>query len=118
MMIMSPVLFAQQINPIHGSCTDDPFSSQGLKRTVEAFFIMMFTLIMVAYTASSMALAIAAGQSVVSVATLLMTISFVFMMVSTDSAPPRSCFGFAFSVYVYFICCFDTCFKDPFTPGL
>lgn len=52
----------------------------GLKRTVEAFFIMMFTLIMVAYTASSMALAIAAGQSVVSVATLLMTISFVFMM--------------------------------------
>ncbi|XP_051008252.1 broad substrate specificity ATP-binding cassette transporter ABCG2 [Acomys russatus] len=52
----------------------------GLKKEVEAFFIMMFTLIMVAYTASSMALAIAAGQSVVSVATLLMTISFVFMM--------------------------------------
>lgn len=47
---------------------------------------MMFTLVMVAYTASSMALAIAAGQSVVSVATLLMTISFVFMMVSTDSS--------------------------------
>nr|XP_021484087.1 ATP-binding cassette sub-family G member 2-like [Meriones unguiculatus] len=53
----------------------------GLKKKVEAFFIMMFTLIMVAYTASSMALAIAAGQSVVSVATLLMTISFVFMMI-------------------------------------
>ncbi|GAB1290873.1 ATP-binding cassette sub-family G member 2 [Apodemus speciosus] len=52
----------------------------GLKKTAEAFFIMMFTLVMVAYTASSMALAIAAGQSVVSVATLLMTISFVFMM--------------------------------------
>ncbi|XP_006143313.1 ATP-binding cassette sub-family G member 2 [Tupaia chinensis] len=53
----------------------------GLKPTVEAFFIMMFSLMMVAYSASSMALAIAAGQSVVSVATLLMTISFVFMMI-------------------------------------
>ncbi|KAJ8781771.1 hypothetical protein J1605_010755 [Eschrichtius robustus] len=52
----------------------------GLKPQVEAFFIMMFTLMMVAYSASSMALAIAAGQSVVSIATLLMTISFVFMM--------------------------------------
>ena len=49
---------------------------------VESFFIMMFTLMMVAYSASSMALAIAAGQSVVSIAKLLMTISFVFMMVS------------------------------------
>ncbi|XP_030879438.1 ATP-binding cassette sub-family G member 2 [Leptonychotes weddellii] len=53
----------------------------GLKPVVEAFFIMMFTLMMVAYSASSMALAIAAGQSVVSIATLLMTISFVFMMI-------------------------------------
>ncbi|XP_069868913.1 broad substrate specificity ATP-binding cassette transporter ABCG2 [Dipodomys merriami] len=53
----------------------------GLRPAVEAFFIMMFTLMMVAYTASSMSLAIAAGQSVVSVATLLMTLSFVFMMI-------------------------------------
>ncbi|XP_023562609.1 ATP-binding cassette sub-family G member 2 [Octodon degus] len=52
----------------------------GLKPTAAAFFTMMFTLMLVAYTASSMALAIAAGQSVVSVATLLMTITFVFMM--------------------------------------
>ncbi|KAM9237573.1 broad substrate specificity ATP-binding cassette transporter ABCG2 [Dugong dugon] len=52
----------------------------GLKPTAEAFFIMMFSLMMVAYTASSMGLAVAAGQSVVSVATLLMTICFVFMM--------------------------------------
>uniref|UniRef100_G1T177 Broad substrate specificity ATP-binding cassette transporter ABCG2 n=1 Tax=Oryctolagus cuniculus TaxID=9986 RepID=G1T177_RABIT len=56
-------------------------SDPGLKPTADAFFIMMFTLMMVAYSASSMALAIAAGQSVVSVATLLMTISFVFMMI-------------------------------------
>lgn len=50
---------------------------------------MMFTLMMVAYAASSMALAIAAGQSVVSVANLLMTISFVFMMVSRNCASLR-----------------------------
>ncbi|XP_064225166.1 broad substrate specificity ATP-binding cassette transporter ABCG2 isoform X2 [Aotus nancymaae] len=53
----------------------------GLKPKAHAFFIMIFTLMMVAYSASSMALAIAAGQSVVSIATLLMTISFVFMMI-------------------------------------
>ncbi|XP_075854854.1 broad substrate specificity ATP-binding cassette transporter ABCG2 [Microcebus murinus] len=53
----------------------------GLRPDASAFFIMMFTLMMVAYSASSMALAIAAGQSVVSIATLLMTISFVFMMI-------------------------------------
>ncbi|XP_006891563.1 PREDICTED: ATP-binding cassette sub-family G member 2-like [Elephantulus edwardii] len=53
----------------------------GLKPTAEAFFIMMFTLMMVAYPASSMGLAIAAGQSLVTVATLLMTISFVFMVI-------------------------------------
>ncbi|NXI56077.1 ABCG2 protein, partial [Chloroceryle aenea] len=53
----------------------------GLKPTVEAFFTMMFTLVMVAYTATSMALAIAAGQSVVAVANLLMTITFVFMII-------------------------------------
>ncbi|NXJ20025.1 ABCG2 protein, partial [Dicrurus megarhynchus] len=51
-----------------------------LKPTVEAFFTMMFTLMMVSYTATSMALAIAAGQSVVAVANLLMTITFVFMI--------------------------------------
>nr|KAF6500801.1 hypothetical protein HJG59_007849 [Molossus molossus] len=43
--------------------------------------MMIFTLTMVAYTAISMALAIATGQSVVSIATLLMNISFVFMMI-------------------------------------
>ncbi|NXT35138.1 ABCG2 protein, partial [Pelecanoides urinatrix] len=53
----------------------------GLKPTVEAFFTMMFTLMMVSYTATSMALAIAAGQSVVAVANLLVTIAFVFMII-------------------------------------
>ncbi|XP_030306417.1 ATP-binding cassette sub-family G member 2 [Calypte anna] len=53
----------------------------GLKPTVEAFFIMLFSLLMVSYTATSMALAIAAGQSTVSVANLLVTIAFVFMII-------------------------------------
>ncbi|NWZ68367.1 ABCG2 protein, partial [Acrocephalus arundinaceus] len=53
----------------------------GLKPTVEAFFIMMFSLMMVSYTATSMALAIATGQSVVSIANLLMTVTFVFMII-------------------------------------
>ncbi|NXM52146.1 ABCG2 protein, partial [Illadopsis cleaveri] len=53
----------------------------GLKPTVEAFFIMMFSLTMVSYTATSMALAIATGQSVVSVANLLSTVAFVFMII-------------------------------------
>ncbi|KFO75139.1 ATP-binding cassette sub-family G member 2, partial [Cuculus canorus] len=52
-----------------------------LKPTAQAFFTMMFTLMMVSYTATSMALAIAAGQSVVAVANLLMTIAFVFMII-------------------------------------
>lgn len=43
----------------------------------------MFTLMMVSYTATSMALAIAAGQSVVAIANLLMTVAFVFMIVSS-----------------------------------
>uniref|UniRef100_A0A8C3M6J7 ABC transporter domain-containing protein n=1 Tax=Geospiza parvula TaxID=87175 RepID=A0A8C3M6J7_GEOPR len=52
-----------------------------LGKYVEAFFIMMFTLMMVSYTATSMALAIAAGQSVVAIANLLSTVAFVFMII-------------------------------------
>ncbi|XP_064917921.1 broad substrate specificity ATP-binding cassette transporter ABCG2 isoform X3 [Columba livia] len=53
----------------------------GLKPTVEAFFIMMFTLMLMSYTATSMALAIGAGQNVFTVANLLITIVFVFMTI-------------------------------------
>ncbi|KFV63115.1 ATP-binding cassette sub-family G member 2, partial [Dryobates pubescens] len=53
----------------------------GLKPTPGAFFIMMFTLLMVSYTATALALAIATGQSVVAVANLLITVAFVFMIV-------------------------------------
>ncbi|XP_066430197.1 broad substrate specificity ATP-binding cassette transporter ABCG2 isoform X4 [Eleutherodactylus coqui] len=53
----------------------------GFKPTAGNFFTMMFTLMMISYTATSMALAIAAGQDVVAVANLLMTICFVFMII-------------------------------------
>ncbi|XP_048364709.1 broad substrate specificity ATP-binding cassette transporter ABCG2-like [Sphaerodactylus townsendi] len=52
----------------------------GFKPTAEAFFIMMITLILIAYAASSLSLAIATGQSVSSVANLLINICFVFMI--------------------------------------
>ncbi|XP_075716828.1 broad substrate specificity ATP-binding cassette transporter ABCG2 isoform X1 [Rhinoderma darwinii] len=53
----------------------------GYKPLAGNFFTMMFTLMMISYTATSMALAIAAGQDVVAVANLLMTICFVFMII-------------------------------------
>lgn len=53
----------------------------GFKANAGSFFIMIFTLMLVSYTATSMALAIAAGQSVVAVANLLITICFVFMLI-------------------------------------
>lgn len=42
----------------------------------------MFTVMMVAWTATSMAYAISADQNIVAMANLFMTVIFVFMMVS------------------------------------
>uniref|UniRef100_A0A8C6TK45 ATP-binding cassette, sub-family G (WHITE), member 2a n=1 Tax=Neogobius melanostomus TaxID=47308 RepID=A0A8C6TK45_9GOBI len=53
----------------------------GLKDTGAAFILFMFTVALVAYTATSMSLAISADQNVVAIANLYMTISFVFMMI-------------------------------------
>uniref|UniRef100_A0A3Q0SUG1 ABC-type xenobiotic transporter n=1 Tax=Amphilophus citrinellus TaxID=61819 RepID=A0A3Q0SUG1_AMPCI len=53
----------------------------GLKSTAEAFFVFMLTVTLVAYTATAMTMAISADQSVVALANILMTITFVFMMV-------------------------------------
>uniref|UniRef100_A0A3P9CUF0 Broad substrate specificity ATP-binding cassette transporter ABCG2 n=1 Tax=Maylandia zebra TaxID=106582 RepID=A0A3P9CUF0_9CICH len=52
----------------------------GLKSTAEAFFVFMLTVTLVAYTATAMTMAISADQSVVALANILMTITFVFMM--------------------------------------
>lgn len=56
-----------------------------LKPTAEAFFIFMLTVILVACTAAAMAMAISADQSVVAVANIFMTITFIFMMVCLQS---------------------------------
>uniref|UniRef100_A0A3P9MY65 Broad substrate specificity ATP-binding cassette transporter ABCG2 n=1 Tax=Poecilia reticulata TaxID=8081 RepID=A0A3P9MY65_POERE len=53
----------------------------GLKSTVEAFLIFTFTVTLVAYTATAMTMAISANQSVVALANIFMTITFVFMMI-------------------------------------
>ncbi|CAB1436408.1 unnamed protein product [Pleuronectes platessa] len=53
----------------------------GLKSTVPAFFIFTLTVTLVAYTATFMTMAISADQSVVALANIFMTISFVFMMI-------------------------------------
>ncbi|XP_072241036.1 broad substrate specificity ATP-binding cassette transporter ABCG2d [Leuresthes tenuis] len=53
----------------------------GLKPTVAAFLVFTLTVTLVAYTATAMTMAISADQSVVALASILMTISFVFMMI-------------------------------------
>ncbi|KFO27698.1 ATP-binding cassette sub-family G member 2 [Fukomys damarensis] len=57
------------------------FASAGSLPVAEGFLIMTFTLMMVRYSASSLALAIAVGQNGVSITTLLMNIYFLFMMI-------------------------------------
>ncbi|XP_059384534.1 broad substrate specificity ATP-binding cassette transporter ABCG2-like isoform X2 [Carassius carassius] len=77
--ILSDVLFLRTIPAIIFSCV--VYWMIGLKSTAEAFFIFMFSIVLVAYTATSMTLAISADQTVVAIANIFMTISFVFMMI-------------------------------------
>ncbi|XP_034296352.1 broad substrate specificity ATP-binding cassette transporter ABCG2-like [Pantherophis guttatus] len=53
----------------------------GFKPVLASFFIMMLTIVLIAYASSSLALAVATGQNVTSVANLLINICFVFMIV-------------------------------------
>uniref|UniRef100_A0A8C9QKC8 Broad substrate specificity ATP-binding cassette transporter ABCG2 n=1 Tax=Spermophilus dauricus TaxID=99837 RepID=A0A8C9QKC8_SPEDA len=53
----------------------------GLKPEAGAFFITIITVMMVTYTASSLSLAMATGQNLHYLSTLLMNFYFVFMMV-------------------------------------
>ncbi|CAN9510294.1 unnamed protein product [Ophioblennius macclurei] len=53
----------------------------GLKTSVEAFLVFILTVTLVAYTATAMTMAISADQSVVALANIFMTITFVFMMI-------------------------------------
>nr|XP_057936803.1 broad substrate specificity ATP-binding cassette transporter ABCG2d [Doryrhamphus excisus] len=53
----------------------------GLKSTVVAFSVFTLTVTLVAYTATAMTMAISADQTVVALANIFMTITFVFMMI-------------------------------------
>ncbi|XP_062311062.1 broad substrate specificity ATP-binding cassette transporter ABCG2 [Osmerus eperlanus] len=77
--ILSDIITLRTIPAIVFSCV--AYFMIGFKATVEAFFIFMFTVAMVAYTATAMTMAISADQSVVAIANIFMTISFVFMMI-------------------------------------
>ncbi|XP_068583251.1 broad substrate specificity ATP-binding cassette transporter ABCG2d [Cebidichthys violaceus] len=53
----------------------------GLKSTAAPFFIFTLTVTLVGYTATAMTMAISADQSIVALANIYMTITFVFMMI-------------------------------------
>ncbi|XP_053535851.1 broad substrate specificity ATP-binding cassette transporter ABCG2 isoform X2 [Ictalurus punctatus] len=53
----------------------------GFKLTPAAFFIFLFTVILLVHTATAMTIAVSVGQSVVAVATILQNLVFVFMMI-------------------------------------
>ncbi|XP_053199624.1 broad substrate specificity ATP-binding cassette transporter ABCG2-like [Scomber japonicus] len=77
--MLSDIITLRTIPAIVFSCV--AYFMIGLKPTVEAFFLFMFTVMLVAYTATSMALAISADQTVVAIANIFITISYVFMMI-------------------------------------
>uniref|UniRef100_A0A672PEE9 ATP-binding cassette sub-family G member 2-like n=1 Tax=Sinocyclocheilus grahami TaxID=75366 RepID=A0A672PEE9_SINGR len=77
--ILSDVLTLRTIPAIIFSCV--AYFMIGLKASAEAFFIFLFSIVLVSYTATSMTLAISADQTVVAIANIFMTISFVFMMI-------------------------------------
>ncbi|XP_029027566.1 broad substrate specificity ATP-binding cassette transporter ABCG2-like [Betta splendens] len=77
--VLSDILTLRTIPPIVFSCV--AYFMIGLKPTAEAFFLFTFTVILAAYTATAMALAISADQTVVAIANIFMTIACVFMMI-------------------------------------
>ncbi|XP_022616861.1 ATP-binding cassette sub-family G member 2-like [Seriola dumerili] len=77
--ILSDIITLRTIPAIVFSCV--AYFMIGLKPTAEAFFLFMFTVMLVAYTATAMALAISADQTVVAIANIFMTIACVFMMI-------------------------------------
>uniref|UniRef100_A0A8C8W612 ABC transporter domain-containing protein n=1 Tax=Peromyscus maniculatus bairdii TaxID=230844 RepID=A0A8C8W612_PERMB len=67
-------------------------SIAGVKTDVNGFFTMLFTIMMLAYSASSLPLCFKAGESAMGVPTLLVTIYFVFMLVSELCLSEREIF--------------------------
>ncbi|XP_052054588.1 ATP-binding cassette sub-family G member 3-like [Apodemus sylvaticus] len=56
------------------------YVTAGLRTSVKVFFTMAFTIMMLAYSASSLSLSLGAGENVAAITTLLMIIYFVFML--------------------------------------
>ncbi|MEQ2186659.1 hypothetical protein GOODEAATRI_030822, partial [Goodea atripinnis] len=83
--ILSDIITLRTIPAIVFTCV--AYYMIGLKPTAGAFFTFMFTVAMVAYTATSMAMAISADQTVVAIANIYMTITCVFMMVTYQNSP-------------------------------
>uniref|UniRef100_A0A8K9V0F2 ABC transporter domain-containing protein n=1 Tax=Oncorhynchus mykiss TaxID=8022 RepID=A0A8K9V0F2_ONCMY len=77
--ILSDIITLRTLPSIVFSCV--AYFMIGYKATVEAFFLFMLTVALVAYTATAMTMAISADQSVVAIANIFMTIAFVFMMI-------------------------------------
>lgn len=77
--ILSDILTLRTIPAFIFSCV--AYWMIGLKASAEAFFIFMFSIVLVSYTATSLTLAISADQTVLAVANIFLTISFVFMMI-------------------------------------
>ncbi|XP_052450743.1 broad substrate specificity ATP-binding cassette transporter ABCG2-like isoform X1 [Carassius gibelio] len=77
--VLSDILTLRTIPSIIFSCV--VYWMIGLKATAEAFFIFLFSIILVSYTATSMTLAISADQTVVGIATIVINMIFVFMMI-------------------------------------
>ncbi|CAL8241288.1 unnamed protein product [Merluccius merluccius] len=77
--ILSDILTLRTIPAIVFSCV--AYFMIGLKASVSAFFLFMLSVALVAYTATSMTMAISADQTVVAIANIFMTITFVFMMI-------------------------------------
>ncbi|KAF4096257.1 broad substrate specificity ATP-binding cassette transporter ABCG2-like [Onychostoma macrolepis] len=77
--ILSEILALRTIPVITFGCV--VYWMTGLKASAEAFFIFMFSIILVSYTATSMTLAISADQTVVGIANLVINMTFVFMMI-------------------------------------
>uniref|UniRef100_A0A8C5BDK7 Broad substrate specificity ATP-binding cassette transporter ABCG2 n=1 Tax=Gadus morhua TaxID=8049 RepID=A0A8C5BDK7_GADMO len=79
--ILSDILTLRTVPAIVFSCV--AYFMIGLKATVAAFFTFMLSVALTAYTATSMTMAISADQTVVAIANIFMTITFVFMMIFT-----------------------------------
>uniref|UniRef100_A0AAX7SV37 ABC transporter domain-containing protein n=1 Tax=Astatotilapia calliptera TaxID=8154 RepID=A0AAX7SV37_ASTCA len=77
--ILSDIITLRTIPAIVFTCV--AYFMVGLKPTAGAFFFYMLTVALCAYTATSMAFAISADQTVVAIANIFMTISCVFMMI-------------------------------------